>query len=578
MDSTYKLRAMMTGMGALAALALFTWFEIANADLLASRPLMFGAVATGVFFGALLAISPRMALPHAAGFALAQGVAVAGLILLASLRYDQPVGMIESAFPVYAALILCWLPLPFFIAHARGNWRDYAALFEQAWDIALRFGIGLLLAGTVWLLIFLSDVLLSLVGLGFLDMIWDIGPAAYVITGAAGGFGIGVAAETMAAAGARLALMLLRPLLPLILAVVAVFLVALPFRGLSTLFGALSAGMTLMVISAVAAKLVTAVVDARGEAASRSRVLAVSARFMSGLMLILGVLAVVAVAQRVLQYGWTPARIYAALGALVSLGYGISYAAEALRGDWMARIRRANVTMALALIALAALTLTPVLNAERISSRSQMARFADGRAPVERLDIRAFEGWGIAGKAALDDLREQSRQAGQEALAARIFQRDFVSGVVPLDMAALRAKVAAMLPLQPASATAMQKFLLQGIKDYNLIEVQAACARQTGDLGKSCVMIVGDFLTDVAGEEGLVALIDADGELRTIGLRQDASTGKQARTSLMEGVDYPNGKAAIAAIRAWQAAPPVLSPAPIMQIPLGAGGVILLPD
>lgn len=577
MDTVHKSRAMMTGMGALAALALYLWVQIGLAEILAGRALLFGVVATGVFFAALLAISPRMTLRRAAAYALGQGAAVALLIVLASLRFDSLDTFIGAIFPIFSGVILCSVPLPFFIAHTQGNWRDYAALFEQAWDIVMRYGVGLLLVGTVWLLIFLSDVLLSLVGLGFLDLIWDIEPIGFLITGAAGGFGMAVAAETISAAGAGLALMLLRPLLPLIVAVVALFLIALPFRGLSLLFGELSAGMTLMAISAVAATMVTAVVDARGEAASRSRLLAISARVMCVLMLVLGAMAMLAVAQRVLQYGWTPPRIYAALGAVVSLGYGLFYAAEALRGDWMARIRRANVTMALALILLAALTLTPVLNAERISTASQMARFDDGRTPPERLDIAGFENWGLAGQAALADLTARSKQEGGEALAARLANPYDTADMAAPDLLGLRAEVQAAVPLQPATAGADQAILLQGLNDFTLSEVKSACARPSGDLAKSCAMIVADFLPDLAGNEGVIALIGESGDLVLYGLSQDASMGYWAQTDTIGSANYLNGPEAIAALRAWQAAPPQLAPAPIMQVPFGAGGLILLP-
>jgi hypothetical protein len=577
MDQLHKSRAMMTGMGALAALALYLWVQIGLAEVLAGRPLMFGVVATGVFFGALLAISPRMTLRRAAIYALAQAVIVALLILLASLRFDTEDAFIGSIFPIFAAVILCCVPLPFFIAHTSGNWRDYATLFEQAWDIVLRYGIGLLLVGTVWLLVFLSDLLLSLVGLGFLDLIWDIGPVSYLITGAAGGFGMAVAAESMGAAGAGLALMLLRPLLPLIVGVVALFLIALPFGGLSSLFGALSAGMTLMAISAVAATMVTAVVDARGEAASRSTLLALSARVMSVLMLVLGALAVVAVAQRVMQYGWTPPRIYAAIGAAVSLGYGLIYAAGAVRGDWMARIRRANVTMALALVLLAALVLTPILNAERISTASQMARFDTGRTLPATLDVMAFENWGIAGRAALDDLTARSKEAGGEALAVRLANPYDSTETAAPDLADLRAEVVAVLPLQPPSAGAAQAILMQGMIDFSLVEIKDACARPSGDLAKSCAMIVADFLPTVRGDEGMIALIGTGGDLQIYGLSQDAAVGYWALTDTIGLPGFPSGNEAIAAVRAWQSALPALTPAPIMQVPLGAGGLFLQP-
>jgi hypothetical protein len=248
-----------------------------------------------------------------------------------------------------------------------------------------------------------------------------------------------------------------------------------------------------------------------------------------------------------------------------------------LRGDWMARIRHANVTMALALVLLAAVTLTPLLNAERISTNSQMARFEDGRTPLEKLDVLAFEGWGIAGRAALDDLTAQSKEAGGAALAARIANPYDSTDFAAPDLAALRAEVVAVLPLQPPNAGAAQAILMQGMVDFSLVEIKDACARPSGDLAKSCAMIVADFLPTVRGDEGMIALIGTGGDLQIYGLSQDATVGYWALTDTIGLPSFPNGGEAIAAVRAWQSALPALTPAPIMQVPLGAGGLFLQP-
>lgn len=567
----------MTGMGALAALALWVWIEIGLAEVLAGRALLVGVIATGVFFAALLAISPRMALPRALLFSAALAGVAAALMLLTSWRYDSIDGLAAAFFPSFAAFILCSLPLPFFIAQSQGNWRDYATLFEQSWDIVLRFAVAAVLIGTVWLLIFLSDLLLSLVGLSFISLLLELDPAGYLITGAAGGFGIAVAAESMTPKGANLAHMLLRPLLPLILAVVALFLIALPFRGLSSLFGTLSAGMTLMAICAVAATLVTAVVDARGEAASNSKILAASARVMGILMAVLGALAVIAVTQRTLQYGWTPARFYAALAAGVSLGYGVFYATAMPRSDWMERIRRANVAMALCMIAVAALVLTPALNAERISTNSQMARFADGRTPPNAVDVSALQNWGTAGQQAIAELTALSKTAGQEALALRLANPDESNAPDQPDLEKMRRELVLTLPLQPPNQTAAQNVLLQGMYDFALEEVQLACARNFEGLPQACVMIVADFLTDVRGDEGLIAILGEDGGMQFYGLTQDQSQSNWAQVDVTGASAYPAADEAIALLRAWQTTMPPLTPAPVNQIEIGTGGLLLLP-
>jgi len=88
---------------------------------------------------------------------------------------------------------------------------------------------------------------------------------------------------------------------------------------------------------------------------------------------------------------------------------------------------------------------------------------------------------------------------------------------------------------------------------------------------------VADFLPDLAGNEGVIALIGESGDLVLYGLSQDASMGYWAETDTIGSANYLNGPEAIAALRAWPAAPPQLAPAPIMQVPFGAGGLILLP-
>ncbi len=89
--------------------------------------------------------------------------------------------------------------------------------------------------------------------------------------------------------------------------------------------------------------------------------------------------------------------------------------------------------------------------------------------------------------------------------------------------------------------------------------------------------ITADFLDALQGDEGLIAMIDVARDLRLYGLAQDAARGNWAQNFFIGGAEYPVGGAAVDLIRAWQAAPPPLTPAPIMQIPLGKGGVMLMP-
>ena len=108
----------------------------------------------------------------------------------------------------------------------------------------------------------------------------------------------------------------------------------------------------------------------------RRRKAAVLQRAAQATALILPVmagLAAYAVWLRVGQHGWTPERLFVALACGLALVYGLVYALAVLRGvGWMGRIRQAQHRSGAAVILLAGLWLTPVLNAERISARNQL--------------------------------------------------------------------------------------------------------------------------------------------------------------------------------------------------------------
>jgi hypothetical protein len=295
------------------------------------------------------------------------------------------------------------------------------------------------------------------------------------------------------------------------------------------------------------------------------------------LLPVLGVVAMVALGQRVQQYGWTPDRLIAALVAVIGLGYGLLYAAAAPRADWMARLRRANVTLALVTIALAALPMTPLLNGERIATASQMARYADGRLPAEKLDVSALERWGIAGKSALATLRAQANQPGGEALAARL-ANPYDTEIVAADvLAALRAELQAIIPLQPPEAKAVQSALLSDMPFDELTRLKEGCARQTPGLAPACAMLVADFLPDLPGDEALIAYLEMQGELQVYGQRKTRTSGEWISFRLVQDQAVVHNADAVKILRAWQAAPPQLTQAPVLQMQMGKGAVLFLP-
>ena len=176
--------------------------------------------------------------------------------------------------------------------------------------------------------------------------------------------------------------------LPVVLVVMSVFILALPFQGLSHLFGDLSAAATLLAMALAGVTLVSTAVDQSDADATEAPLMRLMTQMLALLLPLPAALAGWAVWLRVDQYGLTPNRLAAAMAALLALGYGVAYAAAVLRrGRWMARIRLANTWLALGGVVLAALWLTPVLNAQRLSAASQLARYEAGRTALANLDL-----------------------------------------------------------------------------------------------------------------------------------------------------------------------------------------------
>lgn len=556
MDYLLQNRARMAALGAASALAIYGLIQLNDAQILQDRPLLAAITLLGTFCTAvLLTCGPITLRASGIGGALL-ALIVTILMQICALRFATVAEMGSTGWSFVAGIVLTTIPLPFWIAHQRGQWRTYDLLFHEAWAIALRAGIATLFTGLVWLLIYLFDLLLSLVGVTVIASLLEFDLTPYLITGGLFGLGLAVVQELSDVIGPSLILRLLRLLVPITLFVVVIFLLAVPLNGFSNLFGGWSVGLTMLSIVAVGATLITAVVDQRDDIASSNRYLQRSARILAGLLVFVAMLGAYAIYLRAWQYGWTPVRVFAALIAVLALGYGVQYALASLRSqDWMVRIRQANINMALAALALAAISLTPILNAERISAQSQMAR------DLDEIDLDALKSWGVAGQEALAALKLRSKEPGQDALAGRLEGLNSETGeqLLPADLIPL-------LTVSPLGANVTG--LLDQIMPYQIDEVAKACANEMPSGGKGCVLVVADFLPDHAGVEASLFYL-VEGYLQVITL--SANTDHLAADWRMLDGALPTGAQAEAVIKSLQASGPVLQPAPLWQLPLGNG-------
>lgn len=572
MNETLAERWRMALVGATGGLLFWAVIEAGEAGWLGDRLALVLLALVLTAGAATLAMSGpipfRSALPRALGLAAVTAL----LVWVGGLSHSD--GISSSGLSVLAAMAVATLPVPFLLVQARGDWRDYPALFSEAWAIVVRLVAAAAFTGLVWGVVFLSDQVLQIVGLSLISDMLEYWVVGAVLTGAVFGLGTAMVHEQAEALSPYPVLRLFRLLLPVILAVMLVFLIALPFRGLNGLFDGLSPTLLLLTMVGAGVSLVSITVAQTDSEATQSHVLQRAAQMTALILPVMAGLAGYAVWQRVDQHGWTPERLFAALGCGLALGYGLSYALAVLRGRrWMGYIRQANIGLALVAILLAGLWLTPVLNAERISAGNQFARFQAGKTAIADLDIDAIRRWGSPGQVVLDALAERAKEPGQEALAARLAGTDDPAGTARAEAA--RA-LSALMPVQPVGATGTRDTLLAGADEYLLRDWTEVCKTSpSGEPG--CLMAVADLLPSRPGEEAVLLLVRNEDYVELLGLYLD-DTGRLASRQVQRAdgrMKTPDDMQAL--LEGWTLTPPPLTQAPINQLGTGEGGLLFLP-
>jgi hypothetical protein len=566
----------MAAVGGLAGLSLWALGELWDLALLPERALVALAVLGVGFFVPLLSMTGPLPLLRALPGAVAIGVAVAALTAWAGLRFDLAADLFAEPGAVLAVVLLVWLPQPFWIARCRGGWHDYPVLFSESWGIVIRLGAALMFTGLVWLVLWLSDALLAVAGLHVIESLIAVDPVPYVLTGAVLGLALAVMAELGEMMSADLPLRLMRLLVPVVLLVIAVFAVALALGGFERLPGGLPVASTLLAAAAAAVALVSITAEGDEDETLRSPLLARAAQMLAGIALVPAGLAAWAIALRIADLGWTPARVAGAAAAAVGLGYGLAYLWAAFGGrHWAGRVRRANVAMALAVLALAAAALTPVLNPQAIAAADLLARQADGRTPPDRLDLPALRDWGRAGAVARAALEDRAAGEGQEALASRLAAEaagePWTEGLEPL-----RVAVAAAMPVSPPAAAPLAAELIAALERWELEAWRNGCDRRLPDGRPSCVLVVADFLTDRPGEEAIALIAGQGGGLDLAGFVRSADGAEWQRRPVMR-LDPGGDTPAEAWIAALQDQGPRTAALPMAGLALSGGLFAIFP-
>jgi hypothetical protein len=514
MNDILRLRFLFCLIGGLAGYSAYLFFELPDQFRIKNLDILFIAWAFAFFF-TLLALLGHVKVMRAiiASFV----IAVIGAVLMywASWRFAP-----ENRDLVFLASVFCAMVMmasPFVIVRLKTpqDWTSYGALFQEEWSMVVRGFLSAIFTGVFWVVYNLSAYLLKLVGISILSDMLDHEWFIWILTGVAFGVGLAVTLESAKVIDVLrgLVLQLLRLLLPLVTVVTALFLIMLPIKGIENLFQQLSVGGTMMGIALVGVTLIAASIDSDDDRAASAKILAYSARLMAIMLPIVALLVIYAIWLRVAQYGWTPSRVWATVFSVIVFGYTFGLGAYAAFGGqmWRNGVRQSWVYMALGVIGIGALCLSPLINPERIAVNSQIGLYRAGLITPQKMPLWALaHQWGVAGQDGVAQLRQEPEfRVVMGQLDESTFEFQFNNAMRDAEVHVdLLAELKAIMPVFPDGQTIDHVHLSESV----LKSLLASCKEVLRDGQKGCAAIIGDFDAEDDGMETLFITVDVKGE------------------------------------------------------------------
>ena len=356
---------------------------------------------------------------------------IAGLVM-AGLAWRAAMGGTAYADPQYgffAGVVATLLALPLFQAgfHRSRFATPYPTVHEAAWTDALALAGALAFTGAAWLVIALLAQLFHLLKIEFLRDLIKQDWFGWTWSGTAFGAALGVLRNETAilATLQRVAMVVLSILAVPLAAGLALFLVAMVVSGPDVLWEATrSATPVLLLCAAGAWLLANAIIRDSNEDASASPVLRLAAMVLALTVLPLTVFAAVSMGTRIAQHGLSPERIWGLVAIAAACAYGLAWLVAIVRGwkggAWHARLRQANLHLAVLVCALALILALPIFDFGAVSTRNQLARLESGRVTPAQFDYASLRwDFGVAGQRALAKLAKRQDEVGKRARATQ---------------------------------------------------------------------------------------------------------------------------------------------------------------
>jgi hypothetical protein len=287
----------------------------------------------------------------------------------------------------------------------------YPAVHDHAWTNVVLFAACWVFVGIVFALAWLLAMLFDLIKIDFLKELLEKDWFWRSLIGLAFGAALGLLREHDGVVRLlqRVVAMVLAVLAPVLAVGLVLFVLALPFTGLNTLWVATKSTTPILLFCVVGALILANAVIGNAPAEERRfPLLRYGAMALAAVMLPLAVLAGIAVSLRTGQYGFTPERLWAIVFVAIASLWGAAYLVALVRGrrEWSARVRPLNLTLAFIVCGVALVLATPLVSFNAISTRDQVARLESGKVTPEQFDWAALAfDFGAPGRAALKKLQ-----------------------------------------------------------------------------------------------------------------------------------------------------------------------------
>ena len=326
-----------------------------------------------------------------------------------------------------ASMLALYILLPYLQIYQRSGKAafPYQELYRHSWNNFFLAVLGWFYVGVYWALVRMFAWLFKALGIVVIQELISKTSFITITTGIMGGVGVALAKEhaQIITTLRSIAATLFRSLTPLLVVIVLSFLATLPITGLTPLWDTKWASSILLALLLLILLFMNAVFQDGEGSHPYGPVLRRGVEAMLMAMPILVGLTLYSMNLRIEQYGFTPARYYAMVFAIVLGGYGAGYAWSACRttSPWLGGIRRFNVALSFVVLGLAFAFHSPLMDPLKRSAEDQEHRFLSGKVDVANFDFGTMRfDLGHHGQAVLDRLAQLTAHPEYQQIAKRL--------------------------------------------------------------------------------------------------------------------------------------------------------------